>query len=156
MQDSISLPLETIKALNKAANILEDLSNGRYEIVLVRGHIKWNIWRKMKGIVAKIFFCALYWSDRIAINLLFNSNGHDDGLSVDILPYDTYLKTNIKFLSWKNIMIDRNTAEYLLKINSHLISMIDRAMNDAGFIGHPDPREKLQMHYRYNHLTELP
>jgi len=148
MHRSVVLPEETIKALNKAASILQEMSDGQYEIMLVRGCINWGYWRKIRGAIAKIFFCFLHYNDRSAAKLLFSSNGHDDGLSVDILPYDVLLKKTVKFLSLKNVMIRSNEAECLLKINSDLIKIIDRSMIAAGFIGHPDPRERLQMHYR--------
>lgn len=148
MHSSILLPLTTINALNKAAHILQEMSKGKYEVMLVRGYINWNYWRKIRGTLAKILFCVLYRNNRSATNLLFGANGHDDGLSVDILPYDIHLQKKIKFLSWKNVMMRKSEAEELLKINSELINIIDKSMTAAGFIGHSDPREKLQMHYR--------
>lgn len=148
MHRSVLLPLTTINALNEAARILQEMNKGQYEIVLVRGYINWNYWRKLRGVLAKILFCILYHNNKSAANLLFSANGHDDGLSVDILPYDLRLQKTIKFLSWRNVMMRRSKAEELLKMNSELINIIDKSMIAAGFIGHSDPREKLQMHYR--------
>lgn len=148
MHNSIFLPLETIYALNKAASTLQETSNGRYKIMLVRGYINWTPWRKVKGILATMIFYALHWNDRSRAKFLFNSNGHDDGLSIDILPYDVHLQKEIRFLSWKNIMISSREAERLFKMNNSLINMVDKSMKSAGFIGHTDTREKLQMHYR--------
>jgi hypothetical protein len=152
MHSRILLPLETIKALNQAASILQDMSSGHYAIVVVRGYINWSLGRKVRGVLAKILFCALHWHDRASANLLFHSNGHEDGLSVDILPYDVRVKKTLRFLSWKNIMIGRNEAENILMINHPVITMIDKSMSAAGFMGHPDPREKLQMHYRLTRI----
>ena len=45
-------------------------------------------------------------------------------------------------------MMGQSEAENLLKIHRDLITMMDRSMIAAGFVGHPDPREQLQMHYR--------
>lgn len=47
-----------------------------------------GILRKLRGIGAKILFCLLYWHDKSDADLLFSSNDHDDGLNVDIPPYD--------------------------------------------------------------------
>jgi hypothetical protein len=153
MHSDVLLPLETIKALNKAAQLLQEISSEQYEIMLVRGCIHWNHWRKLRGVFAKILFYLLYWNERSAANLLFNSNGHEDGFSVDILPFDVRLNKTIRFLSWKNIMIRQREAENILKIHNDLISLIDRSMSIAGFTGHPDPREKLQMHYRLRRIA---
>ena len=148
MHSSILLPLKTINALNEAARILQEMRKGQYEIMLIRGYINWNYGRKIRGALGKILFNSLYCNNRSTAKLLFSSNGHDDGLSVDILPYDTRLEKTIKFLSWKNVMMHKSEAERLLKVNSELINVIDKSMISAGFKGHSDPREKLQMHYR--------
>lgn len=148
MKKSISLPLETIHALNKAARILKKISNGQYEIILTRGHVNWNGWRYFRGMVGAAIFCLLYWSNRSDVPLLFGSNGHEDGFSVDIQIYDVLSKKGLPFLSWQNIMMQRVKAEKILEDNDVLVNMLDASMKDAGFIRHPDPRERLQMHYR--------
>ena len=153
MSDRVLLPLETIEALNKAAHTLKSTSKERYEIVLTRGYIHWGRWRYFRGILAKTIFCFLYWNNKSDAKLLFSANGHDDGFSVDVQLYDVDLQTVIQFLSWRNVIMPRTTAEKFLETNKHLVSMLDRAMSTAGFIVHPDPREKLQMHYRLMSFT---
>lgn len=148
MGRSICLPAETINALNRAALILKEISKGRYEVVLTRGYVNWNVWRYFLGGLGKVIFCFLYWSNKTDAKLLFSSNGHDDGLSIDIQLYDVSLQKVIKFLSWKNVIICRTKAENILEANKYLINMLDTSMNAAGFVAHPDPREKLQIHYR--------
>lgn len=147
-QDSVYLPIETIKALNTSAVSLKNASNGRYEIILTRGYINWSLWRQIRGAVAKVFFCFLYNANKSDADLLFNSNGHDDGLSIDIQIHDVHLKRTIKFLSWKNVFIRRSFAEDIIKSNINFINLVQSSMNFAGFIEHEDPREQLQMHYR--------
>jgi hypothetical protein len=90
----------------------------------------------------------LYWGNKSDAKLLFSSNGHDDGLSVDIQLYDVSLQKKITFLSWRNVIMCRAKASNSLEANRHLINMLDMSMNAAGFAVHLDPREKLQMHYR--------
>ena len=148
MSKSIFLPEKTINALNKAAHILQDMSKGRYEIVLTRGYVNWNLWRYFKGTLGKAIFCFLYGGHKANAKVLFSPNGHDDGLSVDIQLYDVRLNKVSKFLSWRNIIIDRAKAESILEANKYLINMLDSSMNAAGFVVHSDPREKLQIHYR--------
>lgn len=145
---SVSLRIETLHALNKAAEILKQNSNGRYEIVLNRGYVNWNKYKRFCGRIGSALFCLLYWKQRSDAPLLFGSNGHEDGFSVDIQPYDVEQQKPITFFSWRNIIIQRTKAEEILKANQSLVSMIDIAMRTAGFVGHPDPREQLQMHYR--------
>ena len=148
MQNSVYLPIETIKALNNSAISLKNASNGRYEIILTRGYVNWNLWRRFRGKLAKFLFCFLYRENKSDAEFLFNSNGHDDGLSVDIQIYDVYLKETIKFLSWKNVFMRRSLAENTIKSNKDVIDMIEKSMNSVGFVVHQDPREQLQMHYR--------
>lgn len=150
----ISLDPKTLMALNDAAKALRVHSKGQYELVLTRGYIYWGKWRWFRGQLAKLLFCFLYWSDRTAAESLFGHNGHNDGLSVDVLPYDVSLQKKIQWLSWKNIMISRIQAEKIIEMNKPTINMLDRAMSGANFISHSDPREKLQMHYRLNISAE--
>ncbi|MBS0236167.1 MAG: hypothetical protein JSS50_02380 [Proteobacteria bacterium] len=148
MAKSIFLPIQTIQALNKAADILRNTNQGCYEIVLTRGYVSWGAWRYFYGVLGKAIFCPLYGDSKTDAKLLFSSNGHDDGLSVDVQLYDATLQQTIKFLSWRNIFISRAKAEKLLESNRDLIDILDASMKAAGFIAHPDPREKLQSHYR--------
>ncbi len=150
LMKKILLSPQTIIALNNAARVLRANSKGRYELVLTRGYIYWGKWRWFRGQLAKLVFCFLYWPDRTAAKSLFGHNGHNDGLSVDVLLYDVSLRKKVQWLSWKNIIIPRVQAEKIIEVNKATIDMLDMAMNSANFTAHSDPREKLQMHYRLN------
>jgi len=113
------------------------------------------MWRRFRGILGKALFCLLYWRHKSDAKLLFGSNGHDDGLSVDIQLYDVSLQRIITFLSWRNVIMCRTKAENLLTANSQLITLLDASMSAAGFTVHPDPREKLQMHYRLDNVRVI-
>src|SRR5690349_3650360 len=93
----VSLPVDTIHALNKAADILKRKSSGQYEIVLTRGYVDWHRCRHFRGLIGTAIFCLLYWDQRSDAPLLFGANGHEDGLSVDIQPYDVKLQKQIAF-----------------------------------------------------------
>ena len=154
LMKKISLAPKTIMALNYAAKMLRVKSKGRYELVLTRGYINWGKWRWFRAQLAKLIFCFLYWSDRSAAESLFGHNGHNDGLSVDVLLYDVSLDKKIQWLSWRNIIISRTQAEKIIEMNNATINMADMAMRSANFTAHLDPREKLQMHYRLNISNE--
>ncbi len=150
----ISLAPKTMVALNNAAKILKEISNGRYKLVVTRGYIYWGRWRRFRGRLAKLFFCLCYWSDRKSAESLFGHNGHNDGLSVDVSLYDAALNKNIYWLSWRNIFISQAKAQRIIKTNETVINLLDTAMKSVNFNSHSDPREKLQMHYRLNEPVE--
>ena len=155
MTKVILLLPQTIHALNKAAETLNNMSNGEYELVLTRGYVYWGNWLCFREALAKIIFYLLYWVDRADTELLFGHNGHNDGLSVDVQLYHVPSKQIIHWLSWKNIFIPRTQAIKITKENQKIIQMLDMAMTAANFIAHSDPREKLQAHYRLNISNEI-
>jgi hypothetical protein len=150
----ISLAPQTLQALNQAAKTLKEISHGRYALVLTRGYIAWGKWRRLRGQLAKGIFGLLYWSDRAAATCLFGHNGHNDGFSVDVLPYDLAADKIIAWLSWRNIFISRRKALELIETNKATIHLLDQAMKSANFVAHVDPREQLQMHYRLSVVAE--
>lgn len=150
MTKNILLVSPTIHALNTAAKTLKTMSNDQYELVLTRGYVYWGKWRRFRGQLAKIIFNFLYSAERTDTELLFGHNGHNDGLSVDVQLFDVHSNQPVHWLSWKNIIIPRAQAVKIIEENQTLIHMLDMAMRSANFIAHPDPREKLQMHYRLN------
>lgn len=148
IRPDILLPIETIHALNKAAEHLSLTTLGRYEIILTRGYVHWGPFKRLCGIIGGFIFRLLYREKPYDIDLLFSSNGHEDGMSVDVQLYDVQTKKILKFLSWRNIMIPRTKAERLVKTNNLSLNVLHQAMEAAGFQSHSDPREKLQIHYR--------
>lgn len=104
LKKKILLAPKTIAALNHAAKTLRANSQGRYQLVLTRGYIYWGIWRRFRGQLATLIFYILHWPDRTVAKLLFGHNGHNDGLSVDVLLFDVSLNKKIQWLSWKNLL----------------------------------------------------
>lgn len=147
MCKTIRLEATTILALNNAATEIMSTSNGRYQIMLTRGYVNWGIYRRLKALFAKLIYCSLFRGTRLEADALFGSNGHDDGYSVDIQLYDIQVKKKIN-LPWKNIFISSSQGNEIATLNKDLIALCEKAMNSAGFIAHPDVREKLQMHFR--------
>jgi D-alanyl-D-alanine dipeptidase len=147
----IMLQQESINALRHAASVISIKSNNKYSLVVTRGYIVWGFVRQWRGWIAKMIFAVLFGENKKDVDLLFSANGHDSGLSVDVCLYDHERRTIIKFLPWKNVFISRDQATLLQHKHKDLVTLLNAAMTQAGFIGHPDPREQLQSHYRLVH-----
>ena len=148
LYSTVKLQKQTCNALQKAASIIKVTSNNNYTLVITRGHIAWNFWRKSRGFFAKILFKIFFSDSKNNVDLLFSANGHDDGFSVDVSLYDLKQHKIVRLLYWRNIFISSREANQIQQENKELLALLNMAMNQAGFIAHTDPREKLQSHYR--------
>lgn len=145
---SVFLPLPTITALNMAGALVKELTNGEYCLVVTRGYVNWNLWRRLRAQVAGLVFRFFFKENRKDTALLFSSNGHEDGLSVDVTACHINSQAVVKFLPLTNVFISLRRAEKIHQQEEALLMIIDMAMSLAGFTAHPDPRERLQIHYR--------
>lgn len=155
LYSTIKLQKQTYNALQKAAAIIKITSNNNYTLVVTRGFIAWNLWRKSRGFLAKILFGIFFSESKNNIDLLFSANGHDDGFSVDVSLCDLKQHKIVTFLSIRNIFISAREANTIQQENKELLDLLNMAMYQAGFIAHTDPREKLQSHYRLRQIKKL-
>lgn len=148
LYSTIKLHEQTFNALQIAASIIQEKSNNSYTFVVTRGYVSWGAWRVCRASFAKILFKIFFSESKNNVDLLFSANGHDDGFSVDVSLFDLKQRKIIKLLSWRNVFISTRHAQHIQKENKELLALLNGAMNQAGFIAHTDPREKLQSHYR--------
>jgi len=151
----IKLHPDTYKAIIEASLKLKALSHDRYLLVVMRGYIRWGLFRRLKGKIGKILFSILFPKEKKCSCSIFSANGHDDGFSVDVTLYDKKQEKFLQFLSWKNVFISKKISEDLLKTYHEPINLLNEAMRFAGFEEHHDPREKLQAHYRFKNLNVI-
>lgn len=144
----VKLHPEAYKAIIEASLKLKALSKDRYILVVTRGYVHWGLFKHLKGKIGKVIFSILFPEDKCQSQSIFSSNGHDDGLSVDVILYDLQQQQFLQFLTWKNVFISRKAASDLLRIYNEPINLLNEAMVFARFQGHDDPREKLQVHFR--------
>jgi D-alanyl-D-alanine dipeptidase len=137
------------QAILRASSIIKISSRGQYKLVVTRGYVHWGLLRRLKGKIGRALFFLLFPKEKNQSKNIFGANGHEDGLSVDVILYDVPQRKFLQFLTWRNVFISKKKAYELLESYHQPISLLNQAMETAGFQSHEDPREKLQAHYRF-------
>lgn len=146
---SIRLHPDAYQAVKQASVKVKKLSHDQYLLVVTRGYTRWGLFRRFKGKIGSVIFSLFFSEDKTAVQEIFSSNGHEDGLSIDVNLYDRQQLRLLRWLTWKNVFISRRSANRLLDFYYEPITLLNSAMESAGFKGHDDPREKLQAHFRF-------